>query len=177
MVRFQCFLFPDEPEFCATYMMQNIKTHKIYSSKFVLKVVELNQTKLATEEDKMYNIDQWARLFKATTWEDLRMCASNDAAMESAVNMMYEYNAEEAVRDMCRAREEAIAYERYAEERIKQLEAEQEVYITELEFKDAEIKTKDAEIKTKEIELKSKDARIEELLMEIESLRKVSENK
>ena len=151
-------------------MMQNIKTHKIYSSKFVLKVVELNQTKLATEEDKMYKIDQWARLFKATTWEDLRMCASNDAAMESAVNMMYEYNAEEAVRDMCRAREEAIAYERYAEERIKQLEAEQEVYITELEFKDAEIKTK-------EIELKSKDARIEELLMEIESLRKVSENK
>ena len=34
--------FKDYPEFCATYMMINTKNHNIYSSKFVLKVIELN---------------------------------------------------------------------------------------------------------------------------------------
>ena len=58
-------LFPDSPEFCATYMMSNVKTHRIYSSKFTLKVVELNHTELATYEDKHFKIDRWARLFKA----------------------------------------------------------------------------------------------------------------
>lgn len=59
-------LFDDYPEFCATYMMRNIRNHNLYSSKFVLKVVELNHVELATEEDIYYGIDQWARLFKAT---------------------------------------------------------------------------------------------------------------
>lgn len=32
-------LFPDNPEFYATYMMQNVKNHHLYSSKFKLSVV------------------------------------------------------------------------------------------------------------------------------------------
>ncbi len=45
-------LFPDEPEFFATYRMSNIKTHKIYSDKFTISVVDLKHIELATEEDK-----------------------------------------------------------------------------------------------------------------------------
>lgn len=65
-------LFDDYPEFCATYMMRNIKNHNLYSSKFILKVVELNHVELAAEEDIYYGIDQWARLFKATIVKNIR---------------------------------------------------------------------------------------------------------
>ena len=119
-------VFPEEPEFCSTYMLSNVKTHRIYTGKFTLKVVELNQTELATEDDKQYKIDKWAMMFKATTWEELKMCAGEDAAMQSAVKMVYEYNEEEAVRDMCRARREALAYETYMKREKDRLLIEKE---------------------------------------------------
>lgn len=65
-------LFPDAPEFYATYRLMNVKTHKIYSDKLCLSVLDLKHIELATEEDKAYQIDYWARLFKATTWKELR---------------------------------------------------------------------------------------------------------
>ena len=34
--------------------------------------------RLATKEDKKWHIDEWARLFKATTWEELKMIAEKD---------------------------------------------------------------------------------------------------
>ena len=51
-------------------------------------MTELNHAELAIDEDRQYKIDKWARLFKATTWEELRRCAGDDAAMQSAVNIM-----------------------------------------------------------------------------------------
>lgn len=34
---------------------------------------------LAAEEDKAWEIDYWARLFKATTWEEIKMIAKQNA--------------------------------------------------------------------------------------------------
>ena len=65
-------LHPSHPEFYATYQMMNIKNHLLYSDKFTLSVINLNQIKLATEEDKAYRIDYRATMFKAKTWEELQ---------------------------------------------------------------------------------------------------------
>jgi chromosome segregation ATPase len=62
-----------------------------------------------TEEDKAYQIDRWARLFKATTWEELRMIAKNNASLLEASKALYSMNADETTRAQCRARED---YER-----------------------------------------------------------------
>ena len=72
-------------------------------------------------------------MFKATTWEELKMCASEDEAMQSTVKMVYEYN-EEAVRDMCRARREAVAFEEYMKEEKERLLLEKEKLEAELEL-------------------------------------------
>ena len=61
-------LFPDAPELFSTYKLLNVKTGKLYSDKFTIHVLDLNQTELATEEDKEYEVDYWAKLFKARTW-------------------------------------------------------------------------------------------------------------
>lgn len=148
-------------------MMSNIKNHNLYSSKFVLKVVELNHVELATEEDIYYGIDQWARLFKATTWEELKMYAANNKAMENVVNKVFEYNSEETIRDICRAREESIAYQKYVDERTKRMEetlAESEAKLIKL---DEALAEKDEALKRKDAELAEAKALIEKLQAQV----------
>ena len=108
-------LFPDYPEFYSTYKLLNVKNFNPYSSKFVLSVVDLNKIELATEEDKFYRIDYWARIFKAKTWEELKMWAENDEYLEEAADSLYIANADEIVRQQCRAREDAERHERTLE--------------------------------------------------------------
>lgn len=33
-------------------------------------MLDISQIELATDEDKAYKMDYWAKLFKAKTWED-----------------------------------------------------------------------------------------------------------
>lgn len=108
-------LFPKYPEFYATYQMLNIKNYHLYSSKFSLSVVNLTKTELSTDEDRSHGIDYWARLFKANTWEEIKMLAENNEYLESAANSLYEANADRMVRERCRARREAERYERTLE--------------------------------------------------------------
>ena len=82
-------LFPEELEFYSKYMLRNVKSGKIYNDKFTLCVLSLNQIKLATKEDKKWHIDEWARLFKATTWEELKMIAEKDQVYSEAANSIY----------------------------------------------------------------------------------------
>lgn len=108
-------LHPKEPEFYATYKMLNVKNHLVYSDKFILSVVNLNQIELATKEDKAYNIDYWARIFKAKTWEELKMFAKDNEYLQEAAESLYVANADEIVRQQCRAREDAERLQRTLE--------------------------------------------------------------
>lgn len=49
--------------YIANYYMMNEKTYQKYSDKFRLAVVDLTQIELATEEDRAYQIEQWAQFF------------------------------------------------------------------------------------------------------------------
>ena len=109
-------LFPDNPEFYATYRMINIRNHsQVYSDKFTLSVVDLTQIDNATDEDKSSKIDYWARLFKAKTWEELQMLAQNDEYLQEAATSIRIANEVEIVREQCRAREDALRRERTLE--------------------------------------------------------------
>jgi len=105
-------LFPEHLEFYSTYQLLNVKNYHLYSSKFTLSVVNLTRAELATEEDKANKVDYWARLFKAKTWEEIKMLAQNNEYLEEAANSIYQANAEEIVRQQCRAREDAERRER-----------------------------------------------------------------
>ena len=108
-------LHPEKPEFYATYKMLNIKNHLVYSDKFILSVVNLNQIELATKEDQDYNIDYWARIFKAKTWEELKMFAKDNEYLQEAAESLYVANGDEIVRQQCRAREDAERLQRTLE--------------------------------------------------------------
>ena len=112
-------LHPNSPEFYATYQMLNIKNYLCYSDKFTLSVVDLNQINLATDEDKLYKIDYWAALFKAETWEELRMMTKNNEYLQEAAEYLYIANADEIVRQQCIAREDAERRERTLEHKLE----------------------------------------------------------
>lgn len=115
--------------------MMNVKKHYIYNDKFTLNVLDLNQIHLATDEDKAYGIDYWARLFKAKTWEDLKMLAEKDDTLEETCETMYKLNQDTAIRYWCEAREDG--------ERILR------TYKTWLAEKDNELARKDSELAEK----------------------------
>lgn len=99
-------LFKEHPEFYATYKLINVKNHHVYSDNFVLSVVDLSQIDLATDEDKAFHIDDWAALFKATTWEDIKMLASKNEYLDEASKTIFQLSADEQIRKRCRDREE-----------------------------------------------------------------------
>jgi predicted transposase/invertase (TIGR01784 family) len=113
-------LFEDHPEFFAKYQLKNAKDGFLYTDKFNLYVIELNHTNLATAEDISYGIDTWARLFKATTWEEIKMITKDNPSMNSAAESIYMSNSDENIRELCRRREDAIAHEKYQKKLIQE---------------------------------------------------------
>ncbi|MDY2593962.1 MAG: PD-(D/E)XK nuclease family transposase [Oliverpabstia sp.] len=126
-------LFPNIPEFYSTYKMQNVKNGNVYSGKFTLSVVDLSCIELATDEDRFYGIDYWARVFKAKTWEELKMLSKDNEYLQEAADSIYMANADEIVRQRCLAREEAERRERTLERDIRLLKEENEKLKKEIE--------------------------------------------
>lgn len=67
--------------------MYRTGNYTIYSDKLRLSVLDLTHINLATEEDKQYQIDYWASLFKATTWEELKMLAEKNESIAEATEI------------------------------------------------------------------------------------------
>ena len=99
-------LFPEHPEFYSTYQFLNVKNHTLYSDKLRISVLDLSRIDLATEEDKQYQLDHWAALFKAKTWEELQMLAQNNNYFKEASETVYQLTQEEQIRQQCLARED-----------------------------------------------------------------------
>ena len=124
-------LFSDEAEFYAKYKLINVKTHKVFSDKFNLSVVDLTHIELATEEDRRYGMDLWARRFKATTWEEIKMLAAQNEYLEEATQELYKCNSDDIIRQQCRAREEYYRRQRTREKALKDANEERDRLVEE----------------------------------------------
>ena len=125
-------LFPKYPEFFATYKLLNTKNYHLYSDKFVLNVVDLNRTDLATDEDKVHRIDHWVKLFKATTWEELRMLSQDLKYAEDMMQTLYECNADEKIRRQCNDREAELEFQKMKDRKIMKLNEENSLLSAEI---------------------------------------------
>lgn len=52
-------------------------------------MVDLTHINLAKNEDKLWEIDKWAALFKAKTWEDISMITSVNTTIQSVANELF----------------------------------------------------------------------------------------
>lgn len=139
-------LFEDHPEFFANYYLMNEKNHHIYSAKFRLSVLGLTQIQLATGEDRAYRIDRRAALFKAATWEELKMLANTNQYIGDAVATVRQLTQEEKIRQQCKAREDYYRRTAGREKLLKELSAENKELKTLISQMDADIAKRDVEI-------------------------------
>ncbi len=98
--------FPGHPEFFSTYKMMNIKNYYKYSDRFTIHVLDLTQVHLADREDKDHDLDKWAKLFRALTWEDFKMISEGNKSMQEAGETLFTLNEDDRIRDLCEARED-----------------------------------------------------------------------
>ena len=126
-------LFENHPEFLSNYYMINEKTHQIYSRKFRLCVLDLSQIKLATEQDREHGLHQWAALFKATTWEGLKMLARKDETMQKAACAVARLTKEKKILQQCEAREDYYRRTVGRERLLKKTTAERDQAVAKLD--------------------------------------------
>lgn len=111
-------LFPEHPEFCANYQLVNVSQKEnpyVFSDKLRICVVNLSRIDLATEQDKASGIDLWARVFTATTWEEINMLAQDNIYLQEVVSGVQQLTEEEKIRQQCQAREDYAYWERIRE--------------------------------------------------------------
>lgn len=128
-------LFPEYPEFCANYKFANVslkETPYVFSDKLRICVVNLSRIDIATEQDRASGIELWARVFTATTWEEINMLAQNNEYLQEVVSGVCQLTEEEKIRQQCEARETNAYWERIRETARKQELAEKDAEIARL---------------------------------------------
>ena len=141
-------LIPGEPEFYSEYLLLNIKNHTPYTKKFGIKVLSLNQTDIATEDDISNNLVYWAEIFKATTWEEFKALAAGNPAMEEVGNLILELNTDNQAKELLegqRRYREMMATQYSAgyidaEENYKSIIADKDATIADMSAEIAELK-------------------------------------
>lgn len=132
--------------FFSRYMFRETEDHHLYSEKIGLFVLNLEKIDQITDEDRRYNRDLWAKMFKAKTWEDLKMLAEKSEVIDEAVGQIYKITRDEILRQKMEAREEYYRIERtnqrLMEEKDKALEERDKA----LEEKDKALEEKNKEI-------------------------------
>ena len=97
----------------------------------------------------------WAKIFKATTWEELKMLATADKNTEQAISSIWQLTEEEKIRDQIRYREEREREHNHLIDKLKRLE-------NQVAEKDNRIAEKDNTIAEFTVELSEKESKISE---------------
>lgn len=165
-------LFKEAPQFYAKYKFMNTTNHMVYSDDLELCVLDLTQIKLATEEDKAYQIDYWAALFKSKTWEEMKMLAEKNEYLKETAQTVFRMSAEELVLKRCRDREDYYADIRSYKKALKKRDEVIEEQSEQLKEQSEQIKEQSAQLKEQSTQIKELNAVVKECFMQIEDMKR-----
>ena len=143
--------------------------HRIYSSKFAVNVLDLSHIELATQEDKSWGLDFWARLFKAKTWEEMKMIAKDNEYFTEASNTLCDLYADFNVRERCRDREDYELEQKYLHDTIAQQSDKIIQQESMLVQKDDMLAQKEGMLAQQAVELEEMKKKIQELTKALET--------
>ena len=95
----------DHKQFYSEYYLRETKTNHIYDDKLCIRMLNLTQIENVTEEEQQSNLYKWAKLFKATTWEEIKMLADKDSSISEFTFTLHEMSEDEKIYQQCLARE------------------------------------------------------------------------
>ncbi len=169
--------FEEQPIFYSRNLLMDIVQHRIYSSKFAINVLDLSHIELATDEDKDWNLDFWAKLFKAKTWEEIKMIAKDNEYFTEDSNTLCDLYENFNVRERCRDREDYELEQKYLHDTITKQAEELEQFKKDSEQKDSMLEQQAKELDQSRKDNEQKDNTIEDLEKRIQELTKALESK
>lgn len=109
-------LFEGVEELCSRYylMNENPLYHNRYTDGFgifTLNLLQIQNEKVI-EKEKDRELFQWAQVFKADSWEEIRMLAQKNEAIDECIYTMAQLSEDEKIRMQCEARKDSIAIEK-----------------------------------------------------------------
>ena len=115
-------LFEEIEELCSRYylMNENVEYHNRYTDGFAIYVLNLRQiyNEKVIQKEQQTELYQWAKLFRAESWEEIRMLAEKDEIFDECVCTMAQLTEDEKIRMQCEARNDYIARQKGLESRI-----------------------------------------------------------
>ena len=159
--------FPGLQEFYASYKLLNEKNHHIYSDKFSLRMLDLTCIHLATPHDRDCRLDRWARLFKATTWEEIKMIAKHNADLLEASETLFTLNADYMICKQCEARADYYRLHNTINQKLNTLSAEVESLTSENQCLTSENLNLNSKVKNLTQENQEKDLLIQQLTAQL----------
>ncbi|MCR5701084.1 MAG: Rpn family recombination-promoting nuclease/putative transposase [Lachnospiraceae bacterium] len=96
-------------DFYSEYVFMNRKNHEIYSDKMSMRVLNLKAIEDDSIDKEPKELYEWAKFFKATTWEEIKMLAQNNEYIAGTVVRLKKLSDDEKIRMQCEARQD---YER-----------------------------------------------------------------
>ncbi len=99
------------------YYFCNLNTAHKYSGKMSIRMLQLNHLEKEADKQIRPELYDWIRLFKAQTWEEMRMSAEKNETIRECVFTYKELTADEKARMQSEAREDYYRRLNWAEER------------------------------------------------------------
>ena len=127
---------------------------------------------MASDEDRHYEIDKWARLFKAGTWEDIKMLAEDNKYIESAAKGMFFKTQDESILRLCRKMDEEIEGDKRRAERLTKLEEDiikLETRYSGLQTEYSDLQTKNCDLQTKNMDLEAENSELKENIAQLQA--------
>jgi len=164
-------LFSSPPEFYSHYTLLNTKNYQPYSSLLNINMLYLNHTELATDKDIKNDLVHWAKLFRATTWEEVKSIVAVNPTFEEVATSLYTSNIQDEERTIFEAHEKFLMDQKNlyssgysagvkdSAEKVEAAVAEKDAAVTE---KDAAVAEKDAAVAEKDAAVAEKDAAVAE---------------
>lgn len=113
-------IFKEHPAFYRSFVLTSTDNEHIqYSDKLMLSNVDLTNIELADEEDIRYGLVDWARLFKAESWEELKMLAENNQTIDKAISSVWQMTEDERIRDRMQRREDGERLWKFIEKKAE----------------------------------------------------------
>uniref|UniRef100_UPI001A98EAE8 hypothetical protein n=1 Tax=Butyrivibrio fibrisolvens TaxID=831 RepID=UPI001A98EAE8 len=91
----------------------------------------------------------WAKLFKATTWEEIKMITSTNPSMNSTAEKIFATNSDFMIAERRRIREDNIIHERRMKEALAEKDNKIEEQAKELEEIDKKLEEQAKELEEK----------------------------
>ena len=115
-------LFENVEELFSKYylMNENPKYHNHYTDDFAIYVLNLRQiyNPKVIKQEKNTTLYEWAKLFKAESWEEIRMLAEKYEEFDECATALAQLTEDEKIRMQCEARDDYIARQKGLERRI-----------------------------------------------------------